>query len=100
MPTAQPCHPGRSMFSRSESKYAVEVSLASSRTAVPERFCTTTALAEQQPRNLRQIPAPNHPRMLPGRFDVGVLDAFALQPFAEVTVHGDQAILCSARNPQ
>ena len=56
-------------------------------------------LAEQQRGELGQIPAPDHPGMHAGRLDIGVLNAFRFQPFAQVSVHCDQAILSAAGNP-
>jgi hypothetical protein len=57
------------------------------------------ALAEQQPRELRQIPPPDHPSMHSGRLDLGRLHALGLEPFPQIAVDFDQMVLGPACDP-
>jgi hypothetical protein len=48
-------------------------------------------LPKQQPAKIRQIPAPNHPRLPAGRFNACVVDTLRIQPGSERSLSSREA---------
>ncbi len=80
------------------------VEVAQTRKAQPTqkngRDWRLSLVLKQQPGELSQIPPPDHPGVMPGRFDIRVLDVFRLEPVAKPAVDRNEAVFRSASDPK